>query len=180
MGKIFTTSKLTKIQFSDNTDVFITSIISSILLVPFIFELSLSANGYNVFSTNIESFSATVLQGHLLLHALDYQLFFYLRVFFTLSLNLGLASVSSLSKELLFIWCSTFSMQLLVSKTTNLGPYFCTRITLSSHDFISFKASFSSLLRLFRVLFILLGLKSSFSILLINNSMLYFVIGLDL
>ena len=34
----------------------------SICLVSFIFELSLSANGYNVFSTNIESFSSTVLQ----------------------------------------------------------------------------------------------------------------------
>ena len=38
--------------------------------MSFIFELSPSANGYHVFSTNIESFSTTVLHG-LLLHALD-------------------------------------------------------------------------------------------------------------
>ena len=100
---------------------------------------------------------------------------------FTFSLNLGPGSASSLSTELLFIWCSTFSMQLLVTKTTNLESLSCTRFTLWFHDFISFKASFSSLSRLLiEVFLILLGLKSSFSILLINNSMLLFVLDLDL
>ena len=65
-------------------------------------------------------------------------------------------------------------------KATNLEPISCKRITLSSHDFISLKASFSSLLRLFQVFLILLGLKCSFSILLLNNSALLFVLGLDL
>ena len=49
---------LTKTQFSDSIDLFMLSI----CLVSFIFELSLLANEYNVFSTNIESFSTTVLQ----------------------------------------------------------------------------------------------------------------------
>ena len=38
------------------------SIISSILLVSFIFELRPSANGYNDFQTKIESISTIVLQ----------------------------------------------------------------------------------------------------------------------
>ena len=61
LGNIFTTSKLSKTQFSDNIDLFVSSIISSILLLSFIFELNLSANRF-VFSTKIESFSTTVLQ----------------------------------------------------------------------------------------------------------------------
>ena len=102
LGNIFTTSKLTKTQSSYSIDLFMLSILSSILLVFFIFELSPSANGYNVFST------------------------------------------------------------------------------FSSHHFISFEAKFSSLLRLFRIFLILLGLKISFSILLINNSTLLFVLGLSI
>ena len=107
------------------------SVILSILLVYFIFELSPSANGYNVFSTNFESFSSTVLQplvitgsglSSLCVFTIPYILpalqlsgvinSFYLFVIvsdhfsnqlFTFSLNLEFGSASSLSKELVFI-----------------------------------------------------------------------------
>ena len=69
-GIILTTSKLTKTQFSDNTDLFRTSIISSMLLVSFIFELSLSANRSNV----LLKISHHLCYNLLLLQAVDYEI----------------------------------------------------------------------------------------------------------
>ena len=69
-GIILTTSKLTKTQFSDNTDLFRTSIISSMLLVSFIFELSLSANRSNV----LLKISHYLCYNLLLLQAVDYEI----------------------------------------------------------------------------------------------------------
>ena len=54
-----------------------------------------------------------------------------------------------------------------------------TRITLSSQDFISFKASFSFLFRLFLGFRILLGLNKSFSIASMKSSKLLHLVSFE-
>ena len=180
------------------------------LLESLVFELSLSASGYNV--SSMLKISQQLCYSQLLLHALGNQLcvfspyntfyqhfnyrFFLINSFHSpfissdqffkqlfifslnlghLNLNLGFGSVSRLSKSLLVILCSSFSMQLLVSKSTILKPLSCPCITLSFYDFSIF-----FLTEVLSRCLIPLGVTAFFSILLTNNYVLLLALGLGL
>ena len=87
------------------------------------------------------------------------------------------SSFSSL-KELLSICCWTFSSKTSFSSMTNLVLFPFSLTSLSSYDLISFKALFSSLLRLIFAILTFSRLNSSFSIFSMNVPKLLYLVSL--